>query len=87
MISLVGLAVTAARADGLTSLAVVAGAAGIELGFRLADPTVGLLITVAILFVLRIAVRDIYRRRRPAPAAVRTAETGVHDDCMNFARC
>ena len=34
-----------ARTDGLTSLAVVAGALGVWLGFPLADPIVGLLIT------------------------------------------
>ncbi len=38
-----------ARADGLTSLAVVASAAGIWLGFPLADPVIGLLMTVLIL--------------------------------------
>jgi len=37
-----------ARTDGLTSLAVVAGAFGVWLGFPLADPIVGLLITIAI---------------------------------------
>ncbi|MGH6924875.1 MAG: cation diffusion facilitator family transporter [Propylenella sp.] len=37
-----------ARTDGLTSLAVVLGAAGVWLGFPLADPLVGLLITLAI---------------------------------------
>ncbi|MFN0217397.1 MAG: cation diffusion facilitator family transporter [Hyphomicrobium sp.] len=37
-----------ARTDGLTSLAVVAGAFGVWLGFPLADPIIGLLITVAI---------------------------------------
>ena len=37
-----------ARTDGLTSLAVVAGALGVWLGFPLADPIIGLLITVAI---------------------------------------
>ena len=37
-----------ARTDGFTSLAVVAGAAGVWAGFPLADPIVGLLITVAI---------------------------------------
>lgn len=37
-----------ARTDGLTSLAVVLGAAGVWLGFPLADPVVGLLITIAI---------------------------------------
>ena len=51
-----------ARADGFTSLAVVGGAAGVMLGFPLADPIIGLLITVAILFVLRGAAGDIYRR-------------------------
>jgi len=51
-----------ARTDGLTSLAVVIGALGVAAGWRLADPIVGLLITVAILFVLKDAARDIYRR-------------------------
>jgi cation diffusion facilitator family transporter len=51
-----------ARTDGFTSLAVVAGAGGVALGWPQADPAVGLLITVAILAVLRGAVRDIYRR-------------------------
>jgi len=51
-----------ARADGFTSLAVVAGAIGVSFGWRLADPVVGLAITLAILGVLRGAARDIYRR-------------------------
>ncbi|MEW6154523.1 MAG: cation diffusion facilitator family transporter [Actinomycetota bacterium] len=51
-----------ARADGLTSLAVVFGAVGVAAGWEIADPLVGLAITVAILFVLRSAARDIYRR-------------------------
>jgi cation diffusion facilitator family transporter len=51
-----------ARTDGFTSLAVVLGAVGVLLGMPLADPIVGLVITVAILFVLRGAARDIYRR-------------------------
>lgn len=38
-----------ARADALTSLAVLAGVAGVWLGFPLADPVVGLLIAVVIL--------------------------------------
>ena len=37
-----------ARTDGLTSLAVVAGAVGVSLGYPLADPIIGLLITIAI---------------------------------------
>jgi cation diffusion facilitator family transporter len=51
-----------ARTDGLTSLAVVAGAGGVAAGWRDADPVVGLVITLAILLVLRNAARDIYRR-------------------------
>jgi cation diffusion facilitator family transporter len=51
-----------ARTDGLTSLAVVVGAIGAGLGWQLADPIVGLVITVAILAIVRSAARDIYRR-------------------------
>jgi cation diffusion facilitator family transporter len=51
-----------ARTDGLTSLAVVVSAIGVALGWQLADPVAGLIITVAILAVLRDAARDIYRR-------------------------
>jgi cation diffusion facilitator family transporter len=65
-----------ARTDGFTSLAVLAGAGGVALGFPLADPIVGLLITVAILAVLRTAARDVYRRLMDAvdPALVDQAE-------------
>jgi cation diffusion facilitator family transporter len=51
-----------ARTDGFTSLAVAAGAVGVMLGFPLADPIVGILITVAILAVLRGAVVEVFRR-------------------------
>ena len=51
-----------ARTDGFTSLAVVAGAAGVWLGFERADALVGLAITVAILFVLKDAGRQMWRR-------------------------
>jgi cation diffusion facilitator family transporter len=70
-----------ARTDGFTSLAVVIGAIGVMAGFPLADPIVGLLITVAILGVLRGAVRDIYRRLMDAvdPDLVDAAEAAVRD--------
>lgn len=51
-----------ARTDGLTSLAVVAGAVGVMAGFPLADPVVGLAITLAILVALRSAALEVYRR-------------------------
>ena len=68
-----------ARTDGFTSLAVVAGALGVLAGFPLADPLVGLLITVAILFVLKGAATDIYRRLMDAvdPDLVDAAEASL----------
>jgi cation diffusion facilitator family transporter len=51
-----------ARTDGFTSLSVVVGAGGVAIGWKWADPVVGLLITVAILIVLRDAAKEIYRR-------------------------
>ena len=51
-----------ARTDGFTSLAVLLGAAGAALGWRWADPVVGLLITIAILGVLRSAIRQVGAR-------------------------
>jgi cation diffusion facilitator family transporter len=41
-----------ARADGLTSLAVLVGAIGVRFGFPLADPLIGLLITITILRIV-----------------------------------
>jgi cation diffusion facilitator family transporter len=65
-----------ARTDGLTSLAVLIGAGGVALGWNWADPVVGLVITVAILAVLRQAAREIYRRLMDAvdPALIGQAE-------------
>ena len=65
-----------ARTDGFTSLAVLVGAGGVALGFPLADPIIGLVITVAILAVLRTAVRDVFRRLIDGvdPQLVDTAE-------------
>ena len=51
-----------ARTDGLTSLAVLIGAAGVWLGYPRADPIVGLLITVAILWVLKGAATQVFAR-------------------------
>ena len=51
-----------ARTDGFTSLAVVIGAGGVMLGFPLADPIVGLLISAAIIILLWGTVRSIGRR-------------------------
>jgi cation diffusion facilitator family transporter len=65
-----------ARTDGFTSLAVLLGVGGVALGWEWADPVVGLVITVAILAVLRQAAREIYRRLMDAvePALVDQVE-------------
>jgi cation diffusion facilitator family transporter len=68
-----------ARTDGFASLAVLLGAGGAALGWRLADPIVGLLITAAIALVLKDAAREVFRRLMDAvdPAVVDTAEAAL----------
>jgi cation diffusion facilitator family transporter len=65
-----------ARTDGFTSLAVVAAAGGAGLGWGWADPVAGIAITVAIVFVLKDAGRQVYHRLkdRVDPALVDRAE-------------
>ena len=75
-----------ARTDGLTSLAVVVGAAGVALGWPLADPLVGLVITVLLVLVLKGTARDVFVRLMDGvdPALVERGEdalagsAGVH---------
>jgi cation diffusion facilitator family transporter len=69
-----------ARTDGLTSLGVVAGAVGVTLGFPLADPIVGLLIAVAICYVMVQAARDVFARLLDGvdPTFVATARDVLH---------
>lgn len=69
-----------ARTDGLTSLAVLLGAAGVAVGWTWADPVIGIVITLAILMVLRIAARDVFRRLMDAvePDLVDRAEATLH---------
>lgn len=59
----------------------VFGAVGVWLGFPLADPVVGLVITIAIVAVLRTAVRDVFRRLLDGvdPALVEGAERALAD--------
>ncbi len=61
-----------ARVDGLTSLAVLFGAGGSALGAPIADPLVGLLITVAIFYILADSGLAIWHRLMDAvdPAIV-----------------
>jgi cation diffusion facilitator family transporter len=68
-----------ARTDGFTSLAVVVGAIGIWAGFPLADPIIGLLISIAILTLLIGTARDIGRRLLDGvdPALVNQAEQAL----------
>src|SRR5262249_52352872 len=51
-----------ARVDGYTSLAVLLGAIGAALGWSLADPIVGLLITVVILVIVRDSALTMWHR-------------------------
>jgi cation diffusion facilitator family transporter len=69
-----------ARADGLTSLAVLAGAGGMAIGWTWADPVVGLAITAAILAVGWQAARDVGRRLMDSvdPALTEAAEATLH---------
>lgn len=51
-----------ARVDGLTSLAVVLGALGVWLGFPLADPIVGLVITLMIFGIVWQSAKAVFTR-------------------------
>ena len=62
-----------ARIDGFTSLAVVVGVIGVALGFELADPIVGLMISAAILRIVWQSMRAIGLR------ALDGVEDGVVD--------
>lgn len=84
-----------ARTDGFTFLAVLLGAGGVALGFPLADPIIGILITIAILAVLRTAVLDVFRRlldgvdpdlvdAAEAALAAEPGVTGVHSVKMRW---
>ncbi|HEY6021750.1 MAG TPA: cation diffusion facilitator family transporter, partial [Candidatus Paceibacterota bacterium] len=55
-----------ARTDGFTSLAVLAGAVGVWLGFPLLDPIVGLGIGVAILGIVWKSAREMWHRMMDA---------------------
>jgi cation diffusion facilitator family transporter len=68
-----------ARTDGFTSLAVLLGAGGVALGLPWADPVVGLVITLAILGVLRSAVKQVGARLMDAvdPAVIDQATAAI----------
>ncbi|MBI4971709.1 MAG: cation transporter [Candidatus Omnitrophica bacterium] len=51
-----------ARVDGFTSLSVLFGAIGVWLGFPLADPIIGLLITIAILKIVWDSAKAVFLR-------------------------
>jgi cation diffusion facilitator family transporter len=68
-----------ARVDGWTSLAVLVGAVGIWLGYPLADPIVGLLITAAIFGIVIQSGKSIFTRMLDG------AEPQVIDDIRHVA--
>ena len=69
-----------ARTDGWTSLAVLVGAIGVWLGYPMADPIVGLGITIAILFIVWDSVKAVLTR------ALDGVEPNVVDDIAHAAR-
>ncbi|MGE0059231.1 MAG: cation diffusion facilitator family transporter [Dehalococcoidia bacterium] len=68
-----------ARVDGLTSLAVLVGAIGVVAGAPIADPLIGLVITVAILFITKDAAVLIWHRLLDAtdPELLETLEAAA----------
>jgi len=50
------------RVDGFTSLAVLIGAIGVYVGVPILDPIIGLIITVAILFIVKDAAKAVFLR-------------------------
>src|SRR5574341_163571 len=75
------------RADGFTSLGVLAGAIGVWLGFPLADPIVGIIIGLAILVIVWNSAREMWYRLMDAtdPDIARTIEqqAGAVEGVMN----
>jgi cation diffusion facilitator family transporter len=69
-----------ARIDGLTSLAVLFGAVGVWLGFPLADPIIGLVITLAIIRITWNATKSMWYRMMDA------VEPEIVDKVENTAR-
>ena len=69
-----------ARVDGLASLAVLAGVIGVWLGYSLADPLMGLLITAAIFRIVWQSGRAVFTRLLDG------VEAGVIDDLKHVAR-
>jgi cation diffusion facilitator family transporter len=51
-----------ARTDGLTSLAVLIGASGVYLGFPLADPVIGIFITITIFWIVWESAKTVFIR-------------------------
>src|SRR5918993_2058710 len=64
------------RVDGFTSLAVLIGAIGVWVGVPVLDPLIGLVITVAILFIVKDAARAVFLRLLDGvePAILTTVE-------------
>jgi len=68
-----------ARADGFTSLAVLAGAIGVWLGFPLLDPIIGLGIGIAILGIVWKTAQDMWHRMMDA------VDPGIYEEFKHIA--
>ena len=70
-----------ARVDGFTSLAVLLGVIGVWAGYPIVDPIIGLLITIAILFIVKDASKAVFNRMVDGiePSIIETVEhTPLH---------
>jgi cation diffusion facilitator family transporter len=80
-----------ARTDGLTSLAVVVGAAGVWLGFPLADPIIGLLITIAIFGIVWQSAKAVFTRLLDGVDRILWKRSGMQRGmfrrCQEFSAC
>ncbi len=69
-----------ARTDGWTSLAVLIGAVGVYFGYPLADPVIGLGITIAIFFIVWDSMKTVFVR------ALDGVEAGILDELEHAAK-
>jgi len=72
-----------ARTDGLTSLAVVIGAVGVYFGYPLADPIIGLVITIMIFGIVWQSAKAVFTRALDATRPSTSQRSGKCSMCAH----